>query len=111
MSMQWAHPLIWDARSFTSSKSERSRPQLRTNVCRARKAFSPCGEDLRKSNRAFIANLRSREINLSVPTNLQSILRSGDKSLGHGLAGLDQGEDAAVLRRQLGRTGAASARK
>src|SRR5258708_7882894 len=55
MSMQCAHPLICDARNLTSSSSEWSRPQLRTNMCRPIMAFSPWGEALRKSRRAFMA--------------------------------------------------------
>src|SRR5437762_9422899 len=60
MSMQCAQPLSCDARSLTSSKSEWSRPQLRTNMCRPIMTFSPWGEALRKSRRAFMsASLRA----------------------------------------------------
>src|SRR3954451_4670689 len=54
MSMQWAQPLICDARNLTSSRSEWSRPQLRTNMCSPAMALSAWGDALRKSRRAFM---------------------------------------------------------
>src|SRR3954466_9091131 len=69
MSMQWAQPLICEARSLTSSSSEWSSPQFRTNMCRPIIAFSPCGDALRKSSRAFIA--------LSSISRFEQLLRIG----------------------------------
>src|SRR5437879_105632 len=53
MSMQKAQPLICDARSLTSSSSDRSRPQSCTKACSPAMAVAPRGDAFRKSIRAF----------------------------------------------------------